>query len=222
MPVYQLRVYGVGLLVGAKSISTKKGDFWSKKKTSELTRYIFGGNEDFEEFDIPQDVQFEGFMAEEEEDLSICLSHDVPFDNNIQQIFGPKWESIKRIECIDLSNGDVVLWSEDEPQIQTLVSTDDPDEEVSAYLKTSANNLLLFESEKGCWVYESDSGLGNSLKNLKDLRVLQTNCSFGGDIDSIIDGVCVGFVFLNHFFHLKDVETDNLGAYATIYKDDAM
>ena len=220
MPIYQLRIYGVGLLVNAKSISSHKSKFWVDRTTTELTRYVFNGDEDFDEFNVPAEAKFEGLLAEEEQDLDIFWSHDSPLSQTkIQQIYGPKLDSIERIECVDISSEERLLWFEEKPILEKYLSPKDPDEDVSAYLDISDDNLLIFESEKGCWVYECKSKIQKPPKNSTELRVLQTNCSFGSDIDSIIDGVCVGFVTFGHFFELADAETDTLGTYATIHTE---
>jgi hypothetical protein len=220
VPTYQLRVYGVGLLVNAKSISSHKSKFWVDKKTTELTRYVFDGDEDFDEFNVPAEAKFKGLLAEEEQDLDIFWSHDSPLSQyKIQQIYGPKLDSIERIECVDTSNEERLLWFEEKPILEKYLSPEDPDEEVTAYLDICADNLLIFESEKGCWVYECKSEIQKPPKNSTELRVVLTNCSFGIEIDSIIDDVCVGFMTFDRFFELSEADADTLGTYATIHTE---
>jgi hypothetical protein len=219
MSKYQIRLYGTGLLVNAKEITSKKSSFWKTRKTTELTHYLFQGDSDFNDFKIPNYAKFEGVLAEDETDLNVQWSHDTSFSKTkIVSIYGPKIDAINRIECVDLSNNNII-WAEDSPKLESYVLPDDPDEEITAFLEISKNNLLIFESEKGCWIFECEYDFKSKIVNLDQLKVVLTNCSFGDDIDPIIDSVCIGLVASNMLFILTDADTETIATFATVYID---
>jgi hypothetical protein len=119
-----------------------------------------------------------------------------------------------------VANGEQIVWSIDYPQFESLTLPNDPDEEINIYFDVEDHNLLIFESEKGCWTYECNYDFNKPIKSTAELKTIQTNCAFGEDVDSIVDGVCVGFVFNDNLFVLTDAETDTLGNYAMVYEDD--
>jgi len=218
MAKYQIRVYGTGFLVHAKQISATKAKFWNSKKYSDLTTYLLQGDEEFEEYVVPKNAKLTGLYAENEKNLEVNWSDDNDFSHvKFQQIYGPNINAIERIELYNL-DGNTLIFSKAKPKIKNRLLTDDPDsDELNIYLEISENNLLIFETEKGYWLYESE--FDEKIKSLSDLELITTNCSFGDDIDPILDGICMAFVSYNNIFKLIDAETDTLRTSATVYID---
>lgn len=214
----QLRIFGIGLLVNAKAISKNQFSFWSKKKFSELVRYLSLGDENFEEFSVPENAKFRGIFAEEEFDLDVKIS-DEKLSTQIffNQIYGPKIDQIKKIEVWSVGDNDSLLFTIERPQINSLFSMESVDEEINAYLVASHNNLLYIESEEGVWVHEFKA-LNNFETNTK-IEAIATNCSFGPDIDEIIDDVCLSFIVAGNASVLVDADTENLGTIAFVNND---
>jgi hypothetical protein len=219
MPRYQLKVYGTGLLINARKISSEQANFWSQKNTTDLTDYVFNGDNSFDNFLVPKNAKFTGIYAEDEENLKVGWSHECPVSNNeINQIYGPKIDVISRVELLDTKTSGKIIWAKDNPQFDDYLVPNDPDQEsINVYLDIADNNLLMFESEKGCWIYECESD--KEIESIDHIKVITSNSSFGGDIDSIVDNVCVAFVAFDKLFTLFDSETENKGAFATIYID---
>jgi hypothetical protein len=189
--------------------------------SSELINYLLEGNDDFRNFKVPKTAQMLGILAEEEIDLALHWSHECEFSSyRFNQVYGPKVENIDRIECVNMANGEQTVWSTNRPQFQSFTLPNDPDEAISIYFDVEEHNLLIFELEKGCWTYECNYELNKPINSSSELKTVETNCSFGENVDSIVDGVCAGFVFDHNLFVLSAAETDNLGNHAIVYEDD--
>jgi hypothetical protein len=217
---YKLKVFGTGLLITAKKISAQKSKFWQKKGSHELLSYLHQGNDDFENFEVPKGAQMQGILAEEEIDLTLNWSHECKFSSyKFKQVYGPKLNKIDRIEFVDTANKNKIVWSINHPEFESLTIPDEIDESVTVYFEVDNHNLIILESEKGCWTYECNYEIKKPLKSTVNLKTVLTNCSFGEELDSIMDNVCVGFVLNDNLFVLSDAETDTLGNYATICDD---
>jgi len=218
MEKYKIVVYGSGLLVNAKKINLEKMKFWSKKKTSELTRYLFDGDDDFDNFTVPSNAKISGILAEHEEDLEIQWTHENFSERKIEQIYGPKLDAIERIEVFSISGDDKLVWKEDKPSIKNYIHPDEDDEDLGVYIKIEKNNLIILESEKGHWTFECEAAFEEKMTPC-EISSISTNCSFGEPLDEIIDGVCVAFLINEKIFWLIDAETETMGRFATVYKD---
>ena len=216
MPKYQIQVYGTGLLVTAKKISFEQAQFWKERGYSELTNYLYQGDQGFDDFHIPVPARFTGNFAEEEIDLHVLWNHSCLFsDIKIEQIYGPKVNKIDRIDLISVDNKNEIIFSLENPALEKFHLPSSPEDEVNVFLVTAENNLLFFESEKGQWTYEAD--VEYELKNIQDFKMVVTNCSFNAEIDSIIDDVCAAIVAFDQIFVLVDSETETLGSLPMIY-----
>jgi len=218
MSKFQLKITGIGLLVTGKSISSQQSNFWSNKSYSELSQYLNDGDDEFDEFPVPKNAKFSGILAEDETDLKIDSSDEFLKENlNLVQIYGPKLDQIKNIELWNVDDHPKLIWSKDQPQILTLPSSENDDEDICVYLKVADHNLLYLESEKGFWTFEFESSEGISEND--PISAITTNCSFTENIDEILDGVCVAFVIRDCLARLVDADTENLGTLALIYDD---
>jgi hypothetical protein len=217
MPTYQIKVYGTGLLVTAKKISFEQAQFWRELKYSDLANYLYQGDEDFDDFHIPNSSKFSGCFAEEEMDLEIKWNHHTLFsDVKIDQIYGPKINKIDRIDILKIDDNKN-LFTLDNPVLEKFHIPNSPDEEVNVFLVESENNLLFLESEKGLWTYEAD--LKYEIKDIQDLKIIASQSSFNAEIDSIVDDVCVALIVSDTIFRLVDSDTETLGSLPMIYSD---
>ena len=218
MPKYQIQVHGTGLLVTAKKISFEQAQFWKEQRYSDLANYLYQGDDDFDEFDIPESAKFLGSFAEEEIDLKIEWNHSCLFsDVKIEQIYGPKVNKIDRIDLIRVDKNNEIIFSLENPILENFHLPKSPDDEVNVFLAEAENNLLFFESEKGQWTYEAD--VQHELKDIQDLKIVATHCSFNAEIDSIVDDICTAIVTSENIFILVDSDTDTLGSLPMIYQE---
>ena len=185
---YRLAIHGLGINCSAKAINAKKMKFWSEKSTRELTEYLCDGDDEFEEFKVPNYAKFSGTYAEDEPNMGVELSCKSGIEIMLgDAIYGPLREKISKIELFRIHDDkeEKIVFPE-MFEIPNLHNEED-EEDIYVSLGISQNNLVIIELEDGEWHYEWKSESPEI--DFKDIFCISSNNAFGSDVDELIDDI---------------------------------
>jgi len=191
------------------------------ESTSELISYVLDPDGGCVDYVVPKNAKF-GPYADEEEDLRVIWNCESKFSRyKFGNICGPYIDGIERIELIDTGTKQVVLVQE-KPNIDLYEDPVGCDESPSASLEVSDHNLFIIQREEGEWVYESTEILDKDALEAFKASAIATNFALTVELESLLDGVCVGFAIGSTYFSQIECDTETVGASARIYSDDVV